>query len=309
MFSLEPVGGIHGPPRFVALWDQVVFLAFRPLALSNKSRGEGAKNSNFNELLLQTIRLCLCCQEEETLGTSTPALGFLTRQILALSLFALLLHLVFSFSPPPSLFCVSSLQMWLREPLPWQSTQRNLLLWVILRWTSSYTSGRDQTHVPTEPRAQEHLVAIILSPPPLCPTPATPTPSCTHRFYSTVADGAFWRFGTRGWGRLFSDGVTCRPNVRRIRRSERLSSSPPRRRSKKNSLRSTAQSLCRLPTRSFIYLAGRLHAARTLPQRALHKEGEGGGGTGGRRETQNSKALFTQRWYFLEPTIFETAFK
>lgn len=79
----------------------MVFLAFRPLALSNKSRGENAKNSNFNELLLQTIRLCLCCQEEETLGTSTPALGFLTRQILALSLFALLLHLVFSFSPPP----------------------------------------------------------------------------------------------------------------------------------------------------------------------------------------------------------------
>lgn len=112
----------------------------------------------------------------------------------------------FSFSPPPSLFCVSSLQMWLREPLPWQSTQRNLLLWVILHWTSSYTSGRDQTHVPTEPRAQEHLVAIILSPPPFPPPPPldppTPTPSCTHRFYSAAADGAFWHFWRKGMGAL-----------------------------------------------------------------------------------------------------------
>lgn len=137
-------------------------------------------------------------------------------------------------------------------------------------------------------------------PPPHPHVPIASTPPRQMELFGT--------FGARGWGRLFGDGVTCRPNVRRIRRSERLSSSPPRRRSKKNSLRSTAQSLCRLPTRSFIYLAGQLHAARTLPQRALHKGG-GGGGTGGRRETQNPKAPFTQRWYFLKPTIFETTFK
>lgn len=114
------------------------------------------------------------------------------RRILALSLFALLLHLVFSFSPPPSLFCVSSLQMWLREPLPWQSTQRNLLLWVILRWTSSYTSGRDQTHVPTEPRAQEHLVAIILSPPP--PPPPDPRHPHTLMYPSLLLRRGRWSF-------------------------------------------------------------------------------------------------------------------
>lgn len=179
-----------------------------PSCFEQQKSWRGCKKQQFNELLLQTIRLCLCCQEEETLGTRTPALGFLTRQILALSLFALPLHLVFFFSSllPPSLFCVSSLQMWLREPLPWQSTQRNLLLWVILHWTCSYTSGRDQTHVPTEPRVHEHLVAIILSPPPFPPPPPldppTPTPSCTHRFYSAAADGAFWHFWCKGMGAL-----------------------------------------------------------------------------------------------------------
>lgn len=141
------------------------------------------------------------------------------------------------------------------------------------------------------------------------PPPDPPPPPHPHVPIASTPPRQMELFGARGWGRLFGDGVTCRPNVRRIRRSERLSSSPPRRRSKKNSLRSTAQSLCRLPTRSFIYLAGRLHAARTLPQRALHKGGGGGGGTGGRHETQNSKAPFTQRWYFLKPTILETAFK
>lgn len=127
------------------------------------------------------------------------------RRILALSLFALLLHLVFSFSPPPSLFCVSSLQMWLREPLPWQSTQRNLLLWVILRWTSSYTSGRDQTHVPTEPRAQEHLVAIILSPPPLSPSARPPPPPHPHVPIASTPPRQMELFGALAQG----DGGAC----------------------------------------------------------------------------------------------------
>lgn len=54
---------------------------------------------------------------------------FLIRGILALNLLALFLILFFLFS---------SLQMWLRKPVPWQPTQRNLLLWVIPHWTPTW---------------------------------------------------------------------------------------------------------------------------------------------------------------------------
>lgn len=107
-------------------------------------------------------------------------------------------------TPLPSL-CFSSLQMWLREPLPWQSTQRNLLLWVILHWTSSLHIGARRRSCFNRAARTRHLVVIIPGPP--APPPRLPpppqTPSCTHRFHSAASDGALRHCGVRGRGRRF----------------------------------------------------------------------------------------------------------
>ena len=90
--------------------------------------------------------------EAPTAGANALALGvhfLLIRGILALNLLALRFIL---FSP----LCFSSLQMWLRKPLPWQSTQRNLLLWVILRWTA--TCWGDSSYAHTHTHTHTHLL-------------------------------------------------------------------------------------------------------------------------------------------------------
>lgn len=110
-----------------------------------------------------------------------------------------LLHLVLS-----SLF--SSLQMWLRKPLPWQSTQRNLLLWVILRWTatywrdSSYALALTNTHLYYSWRFSLSAslsfclpsLSLSLSLPPLLPLPLFRPGQMEH--FSTLAPGALVRW-------------------------------------------------------------------------------------------------------------------
>lgn len=123
-----------------------------------------------------------------------------------------LLHLVLS-----SLF--SSLQMWLRKPLPWQSTQRNLLLWVILRWTatcwrdSSYALALTNTHLYYSWRFSLSfcLPSLSLSLSPL-----------SFHFHSS-AQGRWSILALWHQGCLFGDRMTCRENVKCIRGSEWLS--------------------------------------------------------------------------------------
>lgn len=100
------------------------------------------------------------------------------------------------------LLCVfSSLQMWLREPLPWQSTQRDLLLWVILHWTATC---RERQLIFTEPHAQTPLldyswIFFFLSPcvsiPLILATAALPLfRSRQMEHFGTLAPGALVRW-------------------------------------------------------------------------------------------------------------------
>lgn len=127
-----------------------------------------------------------------------------------------LLHLVLS-----SLF--SSLQMWLRKPLPWQSTQRNLLLWVILRWTatcwrdSSYALALTNTHLYYSWRFS---LSASLS---FClPSLSLSLSPLSFHFHSS-AQGRWSILALWHQGRLFGDRMTCRENVKCIRGNEWLS--------------------------------------------------------------------------------------
>lgn len=112
----------------------------------------------------------------------------------------------------------SLLQMWLREPLPWQSTQRNLLLWVILHWTATC---QERQLIFTEPHAQTPLldyswIFFFFS-----SLPAYPSRSFSPLLrYHSSAHGRWSILALWHRGHLFGDRVTCRQNVKRIRRSE-----------------------------------------------------------------------------------------
>lgn len=143
----------------------------------------------------------------------------------------------------------SLLQMWLREPLPWQSTQRNLLLWVILHWTATC---QERQLIFTKPHAQTPLldyswIFFSLS---LHIHPAHSRHCCATTLPLT-ADGAFWHFGTGG-----TCSVTEWLVAKMSSASEGVSDWANRRDGGVKILHSTTLSLCHLPTHSFILRVG-----------------------------------------------------
>lgn len=160
------------------------------------------KNSNFCELLLQTIRSCLCCHKGETLGANTPACKCLIRWILACGLFALLLHLVFVCFSPSSPSLPLSLHPILLTLLFFHTadvTQKTATMAIHSEEpaTVSNCSLDSQLHVGARRHSSSNGATRTKTP--RCDYSWNPpTPPCTHNF--NAADGAFWHFGARGSG-------------------------------------------------------------------------------------------------------------
>lgn len=198
------------------------------------------KNSNFCELLLQTIRSCLCCHEGETLGANTPACKCLIRWILACGLFALLLHLVFVCFSPSSPSLPLSLHPILLTLLFFHTadvTQKTATMAIHSEEpaTVSNCSLDSQLHVGARRHSSSNGATRTKTS--RCDYSWNPpTPPCTHNF--NAADGAFWHFGARGWG---GGGVIVgwRSDLSpkcQAHQKERLSSSPTRRRSRRKKI-------------------------------------------------------------------------